>query len=302
MVHILTHTDLDGYSAGYVVLQHFGKQNCDIEHFNYDREPNMDKYKEGDTVVITDYSLDNEQYRQILANVGNNGSLIWCDHHISAIKRYMDDPDIVCKGIRSTNYCGAALIWFYFNGYSMEDVEHAPYEELVEKLPKWLRLVDAWDTWKTDSLYYETAKYLNLSVRDILSMDVIEDMQNNLEEYINTGICYNTYKTNYAKRIRDEYMFDVKLNGSLFGVDRDLKCACINSACIDSTYFGDNINTYDVCMTICFNGNELVVSFYSNKDYVDCALAAKQFGGGGHKGASGCTMHDMEQVDLIIIE
>lgn len=69
MVHILTHNDLDGYSAGYVVLEHFGEENCDIEHYNYDREPDFSNINEGDRVVITDYSLSNEQYRQILAKV-----------------------------------------------------------------------------------------------------------------------------------------------------------------------------------------------------------------------------------------
>lgn len=228
MVHILTHNDLDGYSAGYLVLQHFGKENCNIEHFNYDREPAIEKYGEGDTVVITDYSLTNDQYRQILAQIGETGDLIWLDHHITAIKRYNEEADLYTQGIRSTKWCGTALTWFYFNDFDTEDVENIPYEELVEKLPLWLRLVDAWDTWKLDSKYRADAEYLNISVGSRLSMELIAEMIDCLQDYVDTGKQYVEFRDQWSKQFRDKYMFKKKIPGTNFGVDREIEIAVLN--------------------------------------------------------------------------
>lgn len=300
MVHILTHSDLDGYSAGYVVLQHFGKKNCNIEHFNYDREPVIEKYGEGDTVVITDYSLSNDQYRQIFAQIGETGDLIWLDHHISAINRYHEEKDLYLQGLRSTKYCGAALAWFYFNDFDTEDVENIPYEELVEKLPLWLRLVDAWDTWKTDSPYRRNAELLNLALCNELSMENIARIARddivytyNLLKPISTGKLYEKYKDMWAKQFREKYMFILEDNpGEQFGTHRKIRIAMMNIGCANSTFFGEYINECDVCITFCCNGQEFVVSAYSSKDDIDCSLFAKNHGGGGHKGAAGCIVAD----------
>lgn len=304
MVHILTHNDLDGYSAGYVVLQHFGKENCNIEHFWYDREPAVENYGKGDTVVITDYSLTNDQYRQILAQIGDEGDLIWLDHHITAINRYHEEDDLYLQGIRSTKWCGAALAWFYFNDFDTEDVENIPYEELVEKLPLWLRLVDAWDTWKTTSTYRRNAELLNLALANDLSMENIDKIAKDIKVYsanllkvLNAGKMYEKYRDQWTKQFRDKYMFiENDVPGKQFGTDRDLRVAMLNIGCANSTFFGEYINECDVCMTFCSNGKQFIISVYSNKDDVDCSLFAKNYGGGGHKGAAGCTVDDTDGI------
>ena len=304
MVHIITHNDLDGYSAGYVVLQHFGKENCNIEHFNYDKEPAIEKYGEGDTVVITDYSLTNDQYRQILAQIGDEGNVIWLDHHITAINRYREEKDLCLQGIRSTKWCGAALAWFYFNDFDTEDVENIPYEELVEKLPLWLRLVDAWDTWKLDSKYRIAAEALNefssVNITNSLELRDIATSRVALQECIDIGDIYMEYKNAWAKKFRDKYMFiDKEIPGELFGTSRDLKMAMLNIGCANSIFFGEQIDECDVCMTFCFDGERVVCSVYSNKDDVDCSLFAKHHGGGGHKGAAGFSIDNADSLDNI---
>lgn len=297
MVHIITHNDLDGYSAGYVALQHFGEQNCDIEHFNYDKEPVIEGYKEGDTVIITDYSLTNDQYRQILAKIGEQGTLIWCDHHITAIDRYNEEPDLCIQGLRSTKYCGAVLTYLYLN-FSMdtEDVENFSYDQIMVRIPQYLRYVDAWDTWKLDVPYRQDAEYLNIAVGSRLSIPLIGEVKDCLKDYIDIGKYYTEFRDDWAKQFRDKYMFDMELPGTLFGYDDNVRMAVLNIGCANSTYFGENIDTYDVCMTLCFNGKNFVCSFYSNKSYIDCSKAAKHFGGGGHKGAAGCTLADSKQL------
>lgn len=227
MVHILTHNDLDGYAAGFVVLEHFGKENCDVVHLNYDKEPVIENFKMGDKVFITDYSLTNEQYRMIMELVGED-NLVWCDHHISAINRYKEDENLYVDGIRSTKYCGAVLTWCYFNDIDTEEIDEImSYEELMTRMPKWLRLVDAWDTWKLNSPYRKDAEYLNISVGSRLSMELIAEMKDYLQDYIDTGKTYVEFRDQWSEQFRKKYMFKKKMSGTNFGVDREIEIAVL---------------------------------------------------------------------------
>lgn len=284
MVHILTHNDLDGYAAGYVVLQHFGKENCDVVHLNYDKEPVIENWQMGDKIFITDYSLSNEQYKMIMQLVGED-NLIWCDHHISAINRYNEDKNLCIDGIRSTKYCGAVLTWCYFNDIDTEEINDIlSYDELIERVPLWLRLVDAWDTWKLDSPYRRNAEFLNTGVQSRLSMDLMATIAKNTYDYyllkaINTGKIYTEFKEQWSEQFRNKYMFKKKMTGTMFGTDREIELAVMTIGCANSTYFGCEIDEVDVCMTQCFDGRGWVVSLYSNKSDIDCSMAAKSFGG-----------------------
>lgn len=298
MVHILTHNDLDGYSAAYVVQEHFGEENCDISHYNYDKEPDFSGITEGDRVVITDYSLTNEQYRQLLDLVGAFGSVTWIDHHITAIKRYNDDPELELKGIHSTRFCGAALAYlFYEADVTQSEIDRMAYDQLLEMLPYWLQLVDAWDCWKVDSPVRKDAELLNMALANQLSIPLIDEMVNNpelIDGYIETGRTYEEFRDSWAEHFREKYMFDRMLSGWLFNTPRDVKVCVLNIGCASSKYFGELISEYDVCITECFNGEQWIVSFYSEKEDIDCSYAANVFGGGGHKGAAGCTFNQQQ--------
>lgn len=293
MVHIFTHNDLDGYSAGYVALQHFAGTRCAIEHLNYDKEPDISDLMEGDIVVITDYSLSNDQYRQILSIIGDEGHLIWCDHHITAINRYHEDEDLCCEGLRSTKYCGAVLTYLYFQDWDTEDVENMEYNDLMSHVPYWLRVVDAWDTWKLNVPYREDAEYLNMGIGMNLSIEAIDDMTRHIQKYVALGKHYSEFRDNWAKQFRDKYMFYKHIPGKNFGVNRTIKTAVLNVGCANSLYFGDVVDDVDVCVTMCFNGENWTVSLYSNKTDIDCSMCAKIFGGGGHKGAAGCSFNQL---------
>ena len=288
MVHILTHNDLDGYASGYIVSDHFSSQEKAFTILNYDKEPDLSKIKPGDIVTITDYSLTNSQYREILERVGDDGQLIWCDHHVTAIDRYNEDEDLAVDGIRSTKYCGAVLTWCYFNDIDTDDIENTPYDELILKIPHWLRLVDAWDTWKLDSKYREEAEALNLAVQSNLSMDRMAKLDDNYQDYVEIGRSYRDFRNQWSKALRDQYLFYKIQRGDNFGVDRMITLAVLNVGNANSEFFGDEINRVDACVTMCFDGKKWKVSLYSNKPDIDCSYAAKIFGGGGHKGAAGC--------------
>ena len=51
---------------------------------------------------------------------------------------------------------------------------------------------------------------------------------------------------------------------------------------------------------MCFNGEYWIVSLYSNKVDIDCSYCAKAFGGGGHKGAAGCTFNQLTPPEFVL--
>lgn len=61
-------------------------------------------------------------------------------------------------------------------------------------------------------------------------------------------------------------------------------------------FSGEQIDECDVCIAYCHNGDKFVVSAYSNKSDVDCSAFAKRHGGGGHRGAAGCTVDNVEGI------
>ena len=293
MVHILTHNDLDGYASGYIVSNHFSNQEKTFTILNYDKEPDLSVIKPGDIVTITDYSLTNAQYREILERVGDDGHLIWCDHHISAIDRYNEDPDLAIEGIRSIKYCGAILTWCYFNDYDLDDIENTPYSKFILNIPHWLRFVDAWDTWKLDSPYREKAELLNLAVQNNLSLTLMSELEDYYRDYIKIGRSYRDFRNQWSRTLRDQYLFYKVQSGEIFGTDRQITLAILNIGNANSEFFGDEINKVDVCVTMCFDGRKWRVSLYSNKPDINCAMAATYFGGGGHKGAAGCSFEQL---------
>ena len=137
-MQIITHDDMDGYASAAVVYHAFrdaeiiSDQSCTIGHYNYaEKIPTINR--DADIVFITDYSISNEAFmNDLLESFKSNEFLIfWCDHHATSIDnckgKYEELKNI--PGIRSKDYCGAALAWFFLNPGKKE-------------LPYFLKLVD----------------------------------------------------------------------------------------------------------------------------------------------------------------
>ena len=55
--------------------------------------------------------------------------------------------------------------------------------------------------------------------------------------------------------------------------------------CFGSIKFGDKINDYDLVASFEWNGDDYIISLYSEKR--DVSVLAEKYGGGGHRGAAG---------------
>ena len=77
------------------------------------------------------------------------------------------------------------------------------------------------------------------------------------------------------------------------------KFICINRERFNPIDFGIDYHKdgYDGCACFHYANGKWNFSLYNDNGIVDCSLIAKQYGGGGHKGASGFVISDL---DLII--
>ena len=146
-MQIITHGDMDGYASAAVVYHAFlnagiiSKNSCTITHYNYsDKVPTL--FKDVDYIFITDYSISNETFMKDLLDTFKSEKvrIFWCDHHATSLDNCKGKYEVLnnIEGIRNTEYCGAALAWFYLNPGKKE-------------LPYFLKLVDDFDCWKKEN-------------------------------------------------------------------------------------------------------------------------------------------------------
>lgn len=289
MVRIIHHNDLDGYASGYLVGKYFkelGKTDEDIEYIvcNYESEVDTSKFTGDDEIYIVDYHLPAEKIES-LSKVFKE--VVWIDHHVSAIEEYKEyfknkgkilEEEIL--GSWRNGDAATLLVYEWFYG--------------TDNIPTWVRLVDAWDTWKEDSPYYANAELLNLAVQNILSIDLIKELDTSKDFYlkcIETGAYYKEYRDQWSEYFSKKYGFETEIELE-DGTIANAYVLTIGNA--NSKFFGNKINDYDFCITQGFDGEKWNVSVYSNKKNMDCSKLAQHFGGGGHKGAAGFTYNEIK--------
>ena len=121
-VQIITHTDLDGYGAGAILLKTlirlgFGIDDILITHTDYTNPFPVDE--QYNLILLSDISISNSTDARKLLNFASkpNNLLFWFDHHKSSIDMYESHlyPELKnIPGIRDTNASGAMLCWIFY--------------------------------------------------------------------------------------------------------------------------------------------------------------------------------------------
>ena len=276
--------------------------SIDFLGYNYGQSiPDLSAY---DKVIMCDISFPAEEMNKLIKHPNNN-NFIWCDHHISAIS----NPEINenwAKGLRDTTQAACELTWKYF----FPD----------ESMPEIVRLLGRYDCFGhkgTDeektvlefqygarqyiSNYEEAYKYLIQSFNP-LNPD-IEDIQY-AGAYIYEYLCTdakqaykNGFEINLSYPIKNTEV-DINnipgKNATAFEVQLvPFKFICINKERFNPINFGIDYHKdgYDGAACFHFDGKVYNFSLYNDNGLVDCSIIAKQFGGGGHKGAAGFRCH-----------
>lgn len=302
MYHIITHNDLDGYGAAFIIkefleiVKEIPKDQILITFNGYNKDPDLYKIRSHDTVYITDYSLVPETMNKLLEITED---VTWIDHHKSALE-YLPKYSKTINGKQIIGLSATAITFLYF--YAPKEVLDKPIREIEEYLDKntskWINLIDAWDCWKLESKYRRQSELLNIYISNQLSLDKIEEINKcddyDLKNILLRGAAYEEYKTLVDKNHIKHSSYEIKVVIN----NEEYKALMINSNSFSSLAFGDNINKYDICICYLISGNNIKVSLYSNKDYIDCSEICKCFNGGGHKSAAGFNL-DFPTIDAL---
>jgi len=221
MIHLFTHTDLDGLGCAIVARAYLGTDLsvvfCDYDNVNKELNEFMqsDRWHEEDKVIISDISPDDETAEKIehwLA--ANNIDLVMLDHHNSAVirlngytwsKAYTEYPDG-----RKTS--GTSLVFDYFNcrnffaegiayaipEWAKKQAEGFEHNESLEKFVDLVRMYDIWE-WKTNPLG-GTARKLQMIFTRMDRLEFIEEMSS---EYIAKDSDFTSFTAKHQQFIEE---------------------------------------------------------------------------------------------------
>ena len=284
-VHVISHVDLDGACAAAIVKQQYPEASVVLT--NYKKPLHINKYKPGDTVYVTDFSLSKEMFEELKRR---GLHIIWIDHHKSAID-FLMEQGWDCEGLRRTDYSGAALTWLWFNP-----------DKTFDQAPTVIKLINWWDLWQHDKDPRVRAFSYGSGLWDVRPGYVAGDRFWNdmfstgrgdqlLANACKYGGTIENYVTRLQKLVCDDLAFKTKIM-TINNVYKDIMAMMIrpgNSA----TFEQMDLSGVDGTLTCQYFANgtkQYRCSVYSpdnNKDILDIA---KQFGGGGHPTAAGFTV------------
>lgn len=248
--------------------------------------------------------------------------LVWIDHHKSAIDKYGNAHAL--PGYRIDGVAACRLAWQWFTAWEKFKLQtslnpdepwfnaHYPFptkEEYVHRKilePLAVRLAGEYDIWdKRDpdaELFQHGLRSQTLSERDwgmILSDEVEPALQGTGIEFTNSElICHHLLRAGRAIQfvqteqnasIIKSYGFDVDFEGLHF-------LAC-NHARFNSLLFTAGIKPeHDALLGFKWSGKDWRVSLYHapGKEHHDLSQIAGKYGGGGHRGACGFRVKEIE--------
>jgi uncharacterized protein len=317
--------DLDGWMSAAIVKHWFIKNNKEYFitneeqgltdknsigfgnqlHFigyNYGQPiPDLSEY---DKVIMCDISFPKEEMSKLNMKLGYD-NFIWIDHHISAIKDYHSLPfekrmnDL--NGIQDTKFAACELAWEYF----------FPDEEM----PEIVRLLGRYDCFGhkgTD----EEQKVLEFQygARQIITNyeEAYKELSHSLEFGDNFKQLYHIFKNGKAiyqylcteaKQIY-ESGFEIELYSNpldeVHPIINTHKFICINNERFNPINFDIDYHNegYDGAACFHYEGVSKLWKFslYNDNGLVDCSVIAKQYGGGGHKGAAGFAVKNLSEI------
>ena len=304
--------DLDGWMSA-AIVKHWFNSTVEIPNvkgvpintlqfigYNYGQPiPDLSEY---DKVIMCDISFpidEMEKLRQIYQD-----KFIWIDHHISAIKAADERTNNYYEGLRDTKFAACELTWKYF-------FPNEPMPEIVRLLGRY----DCFGHKGTDkeqevlefqygarqciSNYEEAYVYLYKHIESskgaMLSFDISIDGILNKGKAIYQYLCTEakqTYKNGF------EVWFN---NGDNTSAGCTYKFICINKERFNPINFGIDYHKdgYDGCACFHYANGMWNFSIYNDNGLVDCSVIAKQYGGGGHKGAAGFILNNANFNNLI---
>jgi len=261
----LYHDDADGRCSAAIVRRALGKPVI-LQSMDYGDPVPWETVEQVHQVIIVDFSLPKETLNRIMSTT----SLVWIDHHKTALDDLKDLADL--PGMRDLDQAACVLTWeFYFPD---------------EPLPKAVSYIGDRDIWRhefpqtkafNEGLYFEDSRPFNDQLWELL----LNDDPTFVSEIIERGEVLYHARMISIERMIPRQGFEVKFNG--------YRTLAINGHA--SGELGEAIRKkgYDIgyCYSEAMQNGVLMTSVTLYSDQVDVSAIAKKYGGGGHPGAAG---------------
>lgn len=255
-----------------------------------------------ESIIMTDISVNDAVGMKYLYNK-LGCKFIWVDHHAPAIKESIKQKYEDCKGWRDTSR--SAILNMYRYLYDTLDIAYTNGDA-----PELLRILSAWDSfsYKREGYELDYVNKVNLGINFMYNLDLnsitallsnlvpieeLSDKQANLS-YINSAL---TYGEIIAKNKEQEYSNLVKNFGDYsWNVGGRTACALfIQGPSTSQMFVSANVQNGIVFKRQ--KDGKWVISLYNvdNNDDFNCGEYLKRnYKGGGHTGAAGCTISERQ--------
>lgn len=272
MILVYHHNDLDGICAAAIVAK---KYDGDIKpvpvQYNKDTWVPED-VKNASEVWVVDFTFPDMDALYELAGE----KLVWIDHHETARDSHNLLWDSDLKGYRSLDDSACVLAWVYcFN----------------HLIPAAVNLIGDRDMWRFD---FENTKPFCAGANAIIDSPLNKEWG----AFLDVG---NQYAIRYVVGIGNVILKaqETRVKNLFYsGVDIDfhgLNARLVN-ATSDISELGEYIYSlpeYEIAVMWQVKGDKTIFSLRSNT--VNCAEIAKKYGGGGHRGAAGFTINNIQR-------
>lgn len=260
--------DLDGIGSAAIVLRE--EPDAELYPADYEDEPyEVDNFKGKDVYIVDFCPKEIEKIKEVSA------SFKWIDHHKSAMERHRklwESEDV--NGERDLKHSAIYLTYVYFNG--KEDIPEAV---------KYIEDYDMWwfkEGWRTQTF----CEYASLQLKTPKDeyWECLLDTDRIAEEMCDSW----TDKGNVLMKAKDD-----RIDKTLLHITEKQwgkhKVGIVNTN-HDISNTGNEIakKGYDIGIVWRYSNGKIMVGFRSLK--VDVSKIAKEYGGGGHKLASGCSI------------
>lgn len=280
MIKVFYHSsDPDGWCSGAILKQEHS--TADFYPINYGEPFPWEDISKHDEVWMLDFCL--EPFEDMLKLKESCTTLIWIDHHISALKEYYKCGTKIA-GLQETGRGACELVWKHI------------YPN--KPIPTAVDLIASYDVWdhsdpRTVPFVYGIRSFTDTSPHNTLLWNTLllfndEKLKRKIDNIIERGkVVLEFLGSEYSDYV-NAYCFDTELEGyKVLACNRGIS----GKKLFDSVWDSDK---YDIACTFCrLPSKRWTVSLYADDTGVDVSKIAVKYGGGGHKGAAGFQCDDL---------
>lgn len=286
MIGIYHKNDLDGVCSAAIMRLKYPN----IKLIGLDNGDVLDvKIGEGEEVIIADISLPMSKMKGI--SIKTEGKFTWIDHHQSSINDFKNFEPFEVNAVLQLGVAACELTWKTL-------FPNIPVPFAVQLLSAY----DVWDKsrfdWHDLTLPFQYGMRLDCGINvekfnpNIfkINFELLGSYNNLFQVIYNSGMNILQYQIRENELHAKIQWFEEKILG--------LNAICINDNTHSSFVF-DTIydeNKHDIMILFYYTKNKWTFSVYTTKDYIDCSIIAKYFGGGGHKQAAGFKVTNISTV------